>query len=76
VKPSITVDERGVLLHVIGKDGEGVAIPLDPGTIIEMWGALGRALKTPNGRTTFLRGLGRILGELTMDEEKGKDGGA
>ena len=29
MKPSISIDERGVILHVTGEDGNGVAVPLN-----------------------------------------------
>jgi hypothetical protein len=74
VKPSITVDERGVLLHITTAEGNGVAIPLDPATALEMWGKLSLALKSPDGRSTLLRGLGRLLAELAQG--KGKSDGA
>jgi hypothetical protein len=67
VKPSVTIDARGVLLHVTTQAGESVSIPLEPATVIELAAALERArasLKTPEGRSTLLRGLGRILSDL------------
>lgn len=77
-KPSITVDDRGVLLHVLGPDGEGFAVPLDSSTVLEMSAALTRAaaaLKTTEGRSTLLRGVGRLLRELAEPKETTNDDG-
>lgn len=76
VKPSVTIDERGVILHVTTEAGEGVAIPLEPKTVLELAAALERArgaFKSGSGWSTVLRGAGRILLDLTS-QEKEKDG--
>jgi hypothetical protein len=68
VKPSVTIDERGVLLHVTTEAGEGVAIPLAAETVVELIGGLTRArvaLMQPKGRKIVLRALGAAFLELT-----------
>ena len=67
MKPSITIDARGALLHVTMKDDQVVSIPLEPETVRQVSSIIERAkdsLKTPEGRSTLVRGLGRILSEL------------
>jgi hypothetical protein len=67
MKPSLTLDERGLLLHVaIGEDV--VSVPVEPATVRELSATVDRArdaLKTPEGRSTLVRGLGRLFAELT-----------
>ena len=72
MKPTVTIDERGVLLHVTDAAGNGYAIPLEPATVIEMAAALSRAkaaLKTPEGRSVLVSALGGLLRELTKPKE-------
>lgn len=72
MKPSLTIDERGAILHVTTDAGEGVAIPLEPATVLELAAGFERAratLKTPEGRSSLVRGLGRLLLELADDKE-------
>lgn len=67
MKPSISVDERGVIVHLTNDAGEGVAVPLEADTVLEAAAAIERAkakLKTPEGRGALLRGLGRVAWEL------------
>lgn len=74
MKPSITIDERGVLLHVTTDAGEGVAVKLEPSTVLELMAGLERArgaLKTTAGWSTLLRGAGRLLLELSEGKEHG-----
>lgn len=76
MKPSLTIDQRGVVLHVTTEAGEGVAVKLDPGTVLELAAGLERAratLKTPEGRSSFLRGLGRLVLDLA-DQKESKHG--
>lgn len=71
MKPSITIDERGVILHVTTDAGEGIAVPLEPATVLELAAALERgraALKTPAGWSKLLRGAGRLLLELSEED--------
>jgi hypothetical protein len=68
VKPSVTIDERGVLLHVTTESGEGIAIPLCAETVVDLIGGLSRArvaLMQPKGRKVLLRALGAAFLELT-----------
>lgn len=78
MKPRLTIDDRGAVLHVDTDDrGNGIAIPLEPNTVLELAAGFERAkatLKTPAGRSTFLRGLGRLLLELTEPKEVTTDG--
>jgi hypothetical protein len=70
VKPSITIDDRGVLFHIPSKD-QVVSIPLSTSTIREVKSVIGRAraaLKTTEGRSTLAKGLGRLLSELTKSK--------
>lgn len=72
MKPSVTIDERGVLLHVTTSAGEGIAIPLEPKTVIELAAGLERArgaLKTSAGWSALLRGAGKILFDLAEDKD-------
>jgi hypothetical protein len=74
MKPSLTIDERGPILHVTTDAGEGVAIPLEPKTVLELAAGLERAraaLKTGKGWSMLLRGLGRVLIDLAEDKENG-----
>jgi hypothetical protein len=68
MKPSITVDERGVLLHVVTEQGEGVAIPLDPKMLAAAAGEAFTRVQTPEGKTRVVRALGRLFLELTAPE--------
>jgi hypothetical protein len=72
MKPSVTIDERGVVLHFTTENGEGIALPLEADTLLEIAAAVERGrsvLKTPAGRSTLLRGLGKLLFDIT---DKGK----
>lgn len=73
MKPGLSIDERGVLLHVTGLDGEGLAIPLEPATVFEAAAVVtraGQALKTTRGRKTLFRAFGTLLKTLS---EQGDD---
>lgn len=78
LKPSITIDERGVLLHVTDKDGHGVAIPLEPTTVLELAGSLQLAaqkLRTPDGKRTLVRGLVDVFAKLAKGgDDDGSNG--
>jgi hypothetical protein len=64
LKPSITIDERGVLLHMTDASGEGIAIALNGETLAELVAqgtvALER-LKSPEARGPLLWSLGRAV---------------
>lgn len=73
MKPGLSIDERGVLLHVTGPNGNGIAIPLEPATVLDAAAVVtraGQALKTKRGRSVLFRGLGTLLKELA---EQGDD---
>lgn len=68
MRPSLTIDERGILLHVTTDAGEGVAVPLEPQTVVELASGLERAraqLKTGAGWSKLLRAVGRTLLDLS-----------
>lgn len=74
-KPAITVDERGVLLHLVDDEGHGFAVPLNQDTLAELGaqcaGALER-LQSPEKRGRLLWRLGRaVVRELMQPEEHG-----
>lgn len=76
VKPSISIDERGVLLHVTDSEGRGFAVPLDTQTVLELGAKLAAAkamLLTPEGKRRFAKGLAQLL--LSMTEPEKKDDG-
>ncbi len=76
-KPSITVDERGVILHLTNDAGEGFAVELSPSTIVEMGAQLAKAkaaLVTPEGKRTIVKALGSLFQELVKTQPKEDDG--
>ncbi len=76
MKPSISIDERGVLLHVTDAEGHGIAIPLEPSTVLELAGALqlaAKELKTPQGKRVVMRAAWDLLTKLATgggDDDK------
>lgn len=70
MKPSVTVDERGVLLHVTNGAGEGIAVPINAELVGDVTKAAARLL-TPEGKSAALRVVGRVLLEL-LKEDDGK----
>lgn len=78
MKPSVTVDERGILLHVPLADGSIMSIPLEAETVFRMLAALqraGAALQTTQGKKLLLRAAGEVFRRLVetpvKDEENG-----
>lgn len=70
MKPSITVDERGVILHLTNPAGEGFAVELSPSTIVEMGAQLAKAkaaVLTPEGKRTIARALGTLFWQLVEE---------
>lgn len=70
MKPGLSIDERGVLLHVTAPDGSDLAIPLEPETVFNAAAVITRAgqvLKTKRGRAILFRGLGAMLKELAEE---------
>lgn len=78
MKPSISIDERGVLLHMTDADGKGVAVALNAETLNELMaqGALAlERLQAPETRGTVMWNLGRaIVRELLNPNPKKPDG--
>lgn len=71
MKPSITIDERGVILHVTNDAGEGIAVPLQADTIDQLARQLIVAqerLLSPEGRSL----VARLLGSAFIELMKGK----
>jgi hypothetical protein len=75
-QPKVTIDGRGVVVHLTDSNGRGVEVPLT-----EVPAAVARAaaaLKSSEGRSTFLRGVGRLLASLAEpkgDNANGSDNG-
>lgn len=68
MKPSVTIDERGVVLHVTNDAGDGVAVPLSGETIREIVVAAGRLkarMLEPAQRIETFKKFGALLLELT-----------
>ncbi len=64
MQPSISIDERGVLLHVVGDDGHGFAVPLNAETMTELGSQIAVALerlKAPEERGRIFWRLGRAI---------------
>jgi hypothetical protein len=76
LKPTITIDERGAILHVTDPEGHGFAVPLNAETLNELGAQLAVALervKAPETRGPFLWNLARaVVRELVP--AKGSDG--
>lgn len=71
-RPGVTVDGRGVVVHLVDTDGRGIDVPLNE--IPARAAQVASALKTREGRWTFLRGVARLLGSLAEPEEQRTDG--
>lgn len=74
MKPSITIDERGAVLHFTDDKGEGIAVALNVETLTEIntqaTAALER-LKEPETRSQIFWNVGRALvRELLKPSEK------
>jgi hypothetical protein len=72
VKPSLTVDERGFVVHFTNDAGEGVALPLTAEMVGGVVAGVQRCL-TPEGKTRVLRGLGALVLELVTPQPEKKD---
>lgn len=66
-RPRVTVDGRGVVVHLVDSEGRAVDVPLAevPARVARVAGEL----KTKEGRSTFLRGVVRLLGSLAEPRE-------
>lgn len=61
-RPRVTIDGRGVVVHLVDSEGHSMDVALNeiPGRVATVAGAL----RTKEGRSTFLRGVARLLGSL------------
>jgi hypothetical protein len=78
MKPSITFDERGFVLHVTNEAGERLAIPLDMETAAQLALQLANvkaALGTPEGRRVVAKGLGGLFWKLAATTKGKKEDG-
>lgn len=74
-QPRITVDERGVLLHMTTSSGEAVSVALEPATVFRLLEVLQGAaleLKTPAGQQLVKQALRTLWTGLTKGS--GDDG--
>ena len=71
MKPSVTIDERGIILHLTDTQGRGVAVPLSIETLLELQRQLElvRArFQGPELGSTLLR-IGRaVVDVITKDK--------
>lgn len=78
MKPSISIDERGVLLHMTDPEGKGFAVALNAETLNELGAQIAVALelvKAPETRGPFLWNLARaVVREVLKPNGKGADG--
>jgi hypothetical protein len=64
MKPSVTIDERGVVLHVTDSEGNGVAVPLNAETAAELAEQLANVkaqLAEPSKRWSLLGRISRAV---------------
>lgn len=75
--PLITIDERGVILHLTDSKGDGVAVPLNLDTANELAAQLAIALerlRAPETRSGFLWSLARAVAREVLTPEGSKRG--
>lgn len=74
MKPSISIDERGILLHMTDAEGQGIAVALNAETLAELVAQGSAALeriKSPETRGEVLWNLGRaVVRELFSPQKK------
>jgi len=74
MKPSISIDERGVLLHLTDPQGHGFAVALNTETLNELGAQIAVALervKAPETRGQFLWNIARaVVREVLTPNEK------
>jgi hypothetical protein len=78
LKPSITIDERGAILHMTDSAGEGIAVPLNAETLTQLvaQGTLAlERLKSPETRGQMLASLGRAVVRELFNPTKPKADG-
>jgi hypothetical protein len=68
LKPTLTVDERGLIVHFTNSEGEGVAIPLTREACAEAVLMANRVL-SPNGKRRLLAGLMDLIVQITEEEK-------
>jgi hypothetical protein len=71
-KPSISIDERGILLHLTDATGHGVTVPIDPEGLALLAEQAGKALltlKTDKGRELVKDALRTLWKGLTGDSQ-------
>ncbi len=78
MKPSITIDERGAILHMTNDAGEGVAVALNAETLAELvtqgTAALKR-LQSPETRGQVLSNLVRAVVREVLNPTPKRDDG-
>jgi hypothetical protein len=74
VKPSVTIDERGILLHVTDTEGKGVAVPLNAETVREISHALER-LKAPETRSQLFKNVAHAIAQTLLGTPENKADG-
>jgi hypothetical protein len=75
--PLITVDERGIIVHLVDSEGHGVAVPLNGESLAALAGQCALALekiKSADTRGGFLWGVARAVVREVLSTKKGTDG--
>lgn len=76
MKPRISIDERGVSLHVPKPEGGEVSLLLEPDALVELYISIGATLKTKSAQRWLAGSLGRVLANFARRRvEGGNDGG-
>lgn len=68
MRPTLTIDERGFVIHFTNNEGEGVAVPLTREAVAEAVLMANRVL-SPNGKRRLLAGLKDLIVQI-LEEEK------
>jgi len=77
VKPSVSIDERGVLLHLTDPDGKGFSVALNAERLTELSAQLAFALERIKGpeRSELFWSIGRaVVREILIPTEGKTDG--
>jgi hypothetical protein len=72
MKPTITIDERGILLHMTDSEGHGVVVPLTRETLDELAAQVAvvvAKIKGPDGGN-FLWNVARAVAREVLDTKK------
>lgn len=78
MKPSLTVDERGMLLHLVDDQGKGFAVPINLETAENLAAQLAIALerlRSPDTRGGFLFAVAKAVAREMLKQPKGKSSG-